>query len=83
QLLFPTADGALDTSYFTSRYTWNPSEGDVYSANDFEDMSDCGSSSGSSSSLINGPDEVTDECGGLAKFDSTSVKYSFSNFSFK
>lgn len=79
----PTADGALDTSYFTSRYMWNASEGDVYSANDFEDISDCGSSSGSSSSLINGPDEVTDECGGLAKFDSTSVKYSFSNFSFK
>eukprot|EP01018_Ginkgo_biloba_P034997 Gb_17287 [translate_table: standard] len=80
----PTSDGALDTSYFTSRYMWNSSEGHVYAANDFEDISDCGSSTVSSSSLSNGPDEGIDECGGLAKFESTpSVKYSFSNFSFK
>lgn len=78
----PTSDGALDTSYFTSRYMWNSSEGNVYSANNFEDISDCDSSSGSSSSFINGPDEVIDE--GLAKIDNTpSVNYSFSNFSFK
>lgn len=78
----PTSDGALDTSYFTSRYMWNSSEGNVYSANNFEDISDCDSSSGSSSSFINGPDEVVDE--GLAKIDNTpSVNYSFSNFSFK
>lgn len=78
----PASDGALDTSYFTSRYIWNSSEGNAYSANNFEDISDCDSSSGSSSSFINGPDEVIDE--GLAKFDNTpSVNYSFSNFSFK
>jgi len=78
----PTSDGALDTSYFTSRYMWNSSEGNAYSANNFEDISDCDSSSGSSSSFINGPDEVIDE--GMAKFDNTpSVNYSFSNFSFK
>lgn len=78
----PTSDGALDTSYFTSRYMWNSSEGNAYSANNFEDISDCDSSSGSSSSFINGPDEMIDE--GMAKFDNTpSVNYSFSNFSFK
>lgn len=78
----PASDGALDTSYFTSRYMWNSSEGNAYSANNFEDISDCDSSSGSSSSFINGPDEVIDES--LAKFDNTpSVNYSFSNFSFK
>eukprot|EP00252_Welwitschia_mirabilis_P013012 TRINITY_DN2875_c0_g1_i1.p1 TRINITY_DN2875_c0_g1~~TRINITY_DN2875_c0_g1_i1.p1 ORF type:complete len:1348 (-),score=299.53 TRINITY_DN2875_c0_g1_i1:796-4839(-) len=79
----PSSDGALDTSYFTSRYMWNSAEGNVYTADDFEDISDSGSSSGSSC-LINGRDEVADECGGLANFDTTpSVKYSFSNFSFK
>nr|KYP61454.1 Microtubule-associated serine/threonine-protein kinase 3 [Cajanus cajan] len=80
----PASESALDTSYFTSRYSWNTSDGLVYPASDDEDSSDADSLSGSSSCLSNRQDEVGDECGGLAEFDSgTSVNYSFSNFSFK
>ncbi|MED6222078.1 putative serine/threonine protein kinase ireh1 [Stylosanthes scabra] len=80
----PASESALDTSYFTSRYSWNTSEGLVYPASDAEDSSDADSLSGSSSCLSNRQDEVGDECGGLAEFDSSSsVNYSFSNFSFK
>ncbi|XP_027357149.1 probable serine/threonine protein kinase IREH1 isoform X2 [Abrus precatorius] len=79
----PTSESALDTSYFTSRYSWNTSDGLVYPASDVEDSSDADSLSGSSSCLSNRQDEG-DECGGLAEFDSSSsVNYSFSNFSFK
>lgn len=79
----PTSESALDTSYFTSRYSWNPSDDNAYPASDLEDSSD-DSLSGSSSCLSHRQDEVGDECGGLAEFDSgSSVNYSFSNFSFK
>lgn len=115
----PASESALDTSYFTSRYSWNTSDGGlVYPPSDFEDSSDADSLSGSSSCMSNRQDEVVvhlfivlnvkyellninfkyfaltsfckhvhkegDECGGLAEFDSSSsVNYSFSNFSFK
>ncbi|KAE9600223.1 hypothetical protein Lal_00045381 [Lupinus albus] len=80
----PASESALDTSYFTSRYSWNTSDGHVYPTSDAEDSSDADSSSGSSGCLSNRHDEVGDECGGLAEFDSgPSVNYSFSNFSFK
>ncbi|CAK8534274.1 unnamed protein product [Lathyrus sativus] len=80
----PASESALDTSYFTSRYSWNTSDGLVYPPSDFEDSSDADSLSGSSSCLSNRHDEVGDECGGLAEFDSSSsANYSFSNFSFK
>ncbi|XP_009408996.2 probable serine/threonine protein kinase IREH1 [Musa acuminata AAA Group] len=80
----PSSDNALDTSYFTSRYSWNPSDEQIYEASEFEDSSDNGSISGNSSCLSNHHDEIVDECGGLAEFDSgSSVNYSFSNFSFK
>ncbi|KAI4347283.1 hypothetical protein L6164_008105 [Bauhinia variegata] len=80
----PASESALDTSYFTSRYSWNTSDGLVYPASDVEDSSDADSLSGSSSCLSNRQDEVGDECGGLAEFESgSSVNYSFSNFSFK
>ncbi|KAK9115140.1 hypothetical protein Syun_021937 [Stephania yunnanensis] len=79
----PTSESAFDTSYFTSRYSWNSSDDRGYADSDFEDSSDGGSISGCSS-CSNGHDELIDECGGLADFDSSSdVKYSFSNFSFK
>ncbi|KAL4574650.1 hypothetical protein LXL04_021486 [Taraxacum kok-saghyz] len=79
----PSSESALDTSYFTSRYTWNNSE-QVYAASETEDSSDNGSMSGSSSCLSNRNDEVADDFGGLAELESgTSVNYSFSNFSFK
>ncbi|KAL9337496.1 hypothetical protein Peur_069265 [Populus x canadensis] len=80
----PSSESALDTSYFTSRYSWNTSDDPNYPASDFEDSSDSDSLSGSSSCLSHRHDEVGDECGGLAEFESGScVNYSFSNFSFK
>ncbi|XP_030541138.1 probable serine/threonine protein kinase IREH1 [Rhodamnia argentea] len=79
----PSSESALDTSYFTSRYSWNPSDEQFYPDSEFEDMSDADSSSGSSC-LSNRQDEVGDECVGLAEFESgSSINYSFSNFSFK
>ncbi|KAI7751301.1 hypothetical protein M8C21_002861 [Ambrosia artemisiifolia] len=79
----PASESALDTSYFTSRYTWNTSEEHGYPASETEDSSDAGSMSGSSSP-INRHDEVVDEYGGPADHGSPSdVNYSFSNFSFK
>lgn len=80
----PTSESALDTSYFTSRYSWNTSDDHAYPASDLEDSSDADSLSGSSSCLSHRQDEVGDECGGLAEFESSSsANYSFSNFSFK
>ncbi|XVF09426.1 hypothetical protein REPUB_Repub07fG0091800 [Reevesia pubescens] len=80
----PTSESALDTSYFTSRYSWNTSDDRAYPGSELDDSSDADSLSGSSSCLSNRHDEVGDECGGLAEFESgSSVNYSFSNFSFK
>ncbi|KAK9075155.1 hypothetical protein SSX86_003475 [Deinandra increscens subsp. villosa] len=81
----PSFESALDTSYFTSRYTWNTSEEHGYPASETDDSSDSGSMSGSSGSAINRHDEVqVDEYGGPVEHESpSSVNYSFSNFSFK
>ncbi|XP_028756617.1 probable serine/threonine protein kinase IREH1 isoform X1 [Neltuma alba] len=81
----PASESALDTSYFTSRYSWSTPDGLVYPASDIEDSSDADSLSGSSSCVSNRQDELQgDECGGFAEFESgLSVNYSFSNFSFK
>lgn len=79
----PTSESALDTSYFTSRYSWNHSDDHVYPTSELEDSSDSDSLSGNST-LSNRQDEVGDECGGLTDFEpGSSVNYSFSNFSFK
>ncbi|GKB11916.1 probable serine/threonine protein kinase IREH1 isoform X1 [Tanacetum coccineum] len=82
----PSFESALDTSYFTSRYTWNTSEEHGgYPASESEDSSDNGSMSGSSSCPSNRHDEVVDEYGGPDEYGSPSHvnNYSFSNFSFK
>ncbi|AQK63485.1 putative serine/threonine protein kinase IREH1 [Zea mays] len=80
----PSSDNAFDTSYFTSRYSWNPSDGNIYEAYEFEDSSDNGSLSGSSSCLSNRQDDMTEDSDGLNEFESSAnVNYSFSNFSFK
>ncbi|XP_024313399.1 probable serine/threonine protein kinase IREH1 isoform X2 [Brachypodium distachyon] len=81
----PSSDSAFDTSYFTSRYSWNPSDENIYEAYEFEDSSDNGSLSGSSSCVSNHQDDMGDERGGgLTEFESgPNVNYSFSNFSFK
>jgi hypothetical protein len=54
----PSSESALDTSYFTSRYSWNTSDDPNYPASDFEDSSDSDSLSGSSSCLSHRHDEV-------------------------
>lgn len=80
----PASESADDTSYFTSRYSWNHSDDHVNAASEFEDTSDDCSASGSSGCLSDKQDESGDECSGLAEFESGSaVNYSFSNFSFK
>ncbi|CAI0380492.1 unnamed protein product [Linum tenue] len=76
----PSSDSALDTSYFTSRYTWNTSDDNAYPGSDFDDSSDVIQTS----SLHSITDKQGDEFAGLADFESGSnVNYSFSNFSFK
>ncbi|XP_071685791.1 probable serine/threonine protein kinase IREH1 [Rutidosis leptorrhynchoides] len=78
----PSSESALDTSYFTSRYTWSNSE-QVYAASDIENSSDDGSMS-SSSCISHHNEEVADDFGGLSELDpGYAVNYSFSNFSFK
>lgn len=52
----PSSESALDTSYFTSRYSWNPSDNQVMASE--EDSSDDGSMSDSSSCLSNRQDEL-------------------------
>lgn len=80
----PSSDSASDTSYFTSRYSWNPSDENIYEAYEFEDSSDNGSLSGSSSCVSNRQDDMGEDSGGLNEFESSAnVNYSFSNFSFK
>ncbi|KAL6637041.1 hypothetical protein ACP70R_024613 [Stipagrostis hirtigluma subsp. patula] len=80
----PSSDSAFDTSYFTSRYSWNTSDENIYEAYEFEDSSDNGSLSGSSSCVSNRQDDMGEDSGGLNEFESSSnVNYSFSNFSFK
>lgn len=83
-MFIPSAEGAYDTSYFMSRYVWNPEDEQFRGASDFDDMTETGSSC-TSGSFSNAPDEEGDECRSLADFGgpNLSVKYSFSNFSFK
>lgn len=54
----PSSESALDTSYFTSRYSWNTSEDLAYPPSDIEDSSDADSLSGSNSGMSTGHDEV-------------------------
>ncbi|KAM1708827.1 hypothetical protein TB2_001704 [Malus domestica] len=79
-MFIPSTD-AHDTSYFMSRYIWNPEDDHVNGASDFDDMTET-CSSGSCSNI---QDEDGDECGSLADFSAPNldVQYSFSNFSFK
>uniref|UniRef100_A0A0D9VY43 non-specific serine/threonine protein kinase n=1 Tax=Leersia perrieri TaxID=77586 RepID=A0A0D9VY43_9ORYZ len=80
----PSSDSAFDTSYFTSRYSWNPSDENIYEAYEYEDSSDNGSLSGSSSCVSNHQDDMGDESSGFTEFEpGSNVNYSFSNFSFK
>lgn len=53
----PSAD-AHDTSYFMSRYIWNPEDENVNGGSDFYELSESGSASCSSSSYSNLQDEA-------------------------
>ncbi|KAF8380458.1 hypothetical protein HHK36_027945 [Tetracentron sinense] len=82
----PSTEGAHDTSYFTSRYIWDPEvEHICATASDFDDMTETCSLSCSSGSFSNPHDEDGDEFCNLEDFSAPTpeVKYSFSNFSFK
>ncbi|CAA7035084.1 unnamed protein product [Microthlaspi erraticum] len=79
-MFVPSAE-PQDTSYFMSRYIWNPEDENVHGGSDFDDLTDT-----CSSSSFNTQEEDVDECGSLAEFGNgpnLAVKYSFSNFSFK
>ncbi|PON56239.1 cGMP-dependent kinase [Parasponia andersonii] len=79
--MFIPSTEAHDTSYFMSRYIWNPEDDHVNGGSDFDDITEtC-----SSSSYSNIQSEEGDECGSLAEFSAPAlaVQYSFSNFSFK
>ncbi|CAL0329446.1 unnamed protein product [Lupinus luteus] len=79
--MFIPSTEALDTSYFMSRYIWNPEDEHLAGGSDFDNITE--STSGSGSDLL--LDEDGDECGSLADFSAPAleVQYSFSNFSFK
>ncbi|XP_058765263.1 probable serine/threonine protein kinase IRE [Vicia villosa] len=81
--MFIPSTEALDTSYFMSRYIWNPEDEHCAGGSDFDDITESYTSGSGSDSY-----EDEDECGSLAGFahsDSNHPvsQYSFSNFSFK
>ncbi|XP_014492723.1 probable serine/threonine protein kinase IRE [Vigna radiata var. radiata] len=80
-MFIPSAEGHDDTSYFMSRYIWNPEDEHCLGGSDFDEISGSGSS-GSGSAVL---DEDGDECGSLTEFGAHALvdPYSFSNFSFK
>lgn len=57
QAAFIPSTETLDTSYFMSRYIWNPEDEHVHGASDFDDMTDTSSVSCSSSSYSVAQDE--------------------------
>ncbi|XP_073107468.1 probable serine/threonine protein kinase IRE [Elaeis guineensis] len=82
----PSTEGEDDTSYFACRHPWNTADDDLCAAShDYDDMTDTCSMSCSSSPHSWDLDEDGDEFGSMADFGARtlSVKYSFSNFSFK
>ncbi|XP_078444875.1 protein kinase superfamily protein isoform X2 [Wolffia australiana] len=80
----PESESALDTSYFTSRYSWNLADEHLNEGNESEGSSEDGSVSCSSSCTSNRHHEPVSDSGGFSELDSAlSVNYSFSNFSFK
>lgn len=54
----PASESAYDTSYFTSRYSWNHSDDHVNATSEFEDTSDDDTASGSSGCLSDKQDEL-------------------------
>ncbi|PNT62299.1 hypothetical protein BRADI_4g01280v3 [Brachypodium distachyon] len=81
----PCTDDECDTSYFACRHAWGAADDQVNAAhNEYDDRSETSSMScGSSQHSCDYEDG--DECGSMEEFGAPplSVKYSFSNFSFK
>ncbi|KAL6847148.1 hypothetical protein ACP4OV_023001 [Aristida adscensionis] len=80
----PSTDDEYDTSYFACRHAWRTADEQVNAAsNDYDDRSETSSMSCGSSPQSD-YEEDGDECGSMEEFGApSSVKYSFSNFSFK
>uniref|UniRef100_A0A0D3HWW4 non-specific serine/threonine protein kinase n=1 Tax=Oryza barthii TaxID=65489 RepID=A0A0D3HWW4_9ORYZ len=79
----PSTDDEYDTSYFACRHTWDDQVN--VASNDYDDRSETSSMSCGSSPHSCDYEEDADEFGSMEEFGapSLSVKYSFSNFSFK
>ncbi|OEL31697.1 putative serine/threonine protein kinase IRE [Dichanthelium oligosanthes] len=81
----PSTDDEYDTSYFASRHAWGAADEHVNApCNEYDDRSETSSMSCCSSPHSCDYEEDGDECGSMEEFGAPlSVKYSFSNFSFK
>ncbi|CAL4897628.1 unnamed protein product [Urochloa decumbens] len=80
----PSTDDEYDTSYFACRHAWGTADEHVNApCNEYDDRSETSSMS-CCSSPHSDYEEDGDECGSMEEFSAPlSVKYSFSNFSFK
>uniref|UniRef100_A0A804N4J4 non-specific serine/threonine protein kinase n=1 Tax=Zea mays TaxID=4577 RepID=A0A804N4J4_MAIZE len=80
----PSTDDEYDTSYFACRHAWSGAgEHGGAAGSDYDDRSEASSMSCGSSPRSD-YEEDGDECGSMEEFGAPlSVKYSFSNFSFK
>lgn len=59
QAMFIPSAEAHDTSYFMSRYIWNPEDDNVGGGSDFDDLTDTSSNSGSSGSCYTQEEDVS------------------------
>ncbi|KAJ1266481.1 hypothetical protein BS78_08G154000 [Paspalum vaginatum] len=81
----PSTDDEYDTSYFACRHAWGSADEHInVASNEYDDRSEASSMSCGSSPHSCDYEEDGDECGSMEEFGAPlSVKYSFSNFSFK
>ncbi|KAG6545725.1 hypothetical protein Mapa_012686 [Marchantia paleacea] len=82
----PSPDTAHDTSYFTSRHSWNQIDARVFPEQEGDSSDyDCSGSSGSSSSMDTRREEGIDECREMPFMETSAgvQQFTFSNFSFK
>ncbi|EES16404.1 probable serine/threonine protein kinase IRE isoform X2 [Sorghum bicolor] len=80
----PSTDDEYDTSYFACRHAWGSADEQVNAPGNYYDDRSETSSMSCGSSPHSDYEEDGDECGSMEEFGAPlSVKYSFSNFSFK
>nr|CAB3462674.1 unnamed protein product [Digitaria exilis] len=84
-VFIPSTNDEYDTSYFACRHAWGTADEHVNApCNEYDDRSETSSMSCCSSPHSCDYEEDGDECGSMEEFGAPlSVKYSFSNFSFK